>query len=637
MASSHGNTNSEAAKVMEQIITEFYAKSLHIILESRTPYMSSRNFSGERTLSSPSSSSSSSSSVRPRDKWFNLALKECPAALENLDLFCSQGHFEPVVVDVIMVQRPLDCDLVKCSPKRDLTRNSSLKERYPYCWNYEQDEFGCDAKSEKIIERWVVQYENRKIRDTNSGSRRSSNNNLSTLYKKSMLLLRSLYVTVRLLPAYKVYRDLISSGQIWPFAITHRVSSFAENFTCREEAEMQRFGFTPVDTAGGRLCLSVLYCLSLSDVSSEPSTPMSSQLIPDYVGSPLTDPLKRFPSLPVTGTVAHAHPSSSPFSRRHSWSFDHYRASPPSVSFSPSPTYSEPHTLISNPGTRRFQPKTLPPHPPETSHVHKKDSTFDEYCPSPAVSPSQSSAAPSLPIFIPGSHPSKPLLQSESAPVSEPAAKLANFPAYSNKLNFPVRGTGSGSFKSCKTTGFSQPGTAVEKLFSFGKDEARQYSGVKSSSSSRSFPDDFDDTEFPCPFDVDDDDVTDPGSRPESFDKHVPLCEPHEFEGLFTIKKSQDAAVGALVQMLRKAPPLRQDHSNSVNLSQAGRPEIWSNCSQEPNRSSEGQASVQRAGSSSIVSSGLISSKTTADALRELQGYRDMKNSLIGKGSKPHI
>lgn len=51
------------------------------------------------------------------------------------------------------------------------------------------------------------------------------------------------------------------------------------------------------------------------------------------------------------------------------------------------------------------------------------------------------------------------------------------------------------------------------QLFSFGKDEARQHSGVKSSSSSRSFPDDFDDTEFPCPFDVDDDDVTDPGSR----------------------------------------------------------------------------------------------------------------------------
>lgn len=51
----------------------------------------------------------------------------------------------------------------------------------------------------------------------------------------------------------------------------------------------------------------------------------------------------------------------------------------------------------------------------------------------------------------------------------------------------------------------------------------RQYSGLKISSSSspqislsrsstRSFPDDFDDFEYPCPFDYDDD-ITDPGSR----------------------------------------------------------------------------------------------------------------------------
>ncbi|KAM2668284.1 hypothetical protein EV2_019891 [Malus domestica] len=347
MTSSHGNSHSEA---LEQIITEFYAKSLHIILEFRTPYMSSRNFSGEQALASPSSSSSSSSSMRPRDKWFNLALRECPAARENLDL--CQCHFEPMVVDVIMVQRPLDCGQVKCSPKRDLARNLSLKERYPCCWNYEQDEFGCDAKSENIIERWVLQYESRKIRDINSRRRRSSNNNLSAVYKKSMLLLRSLHVTVRL--------------------------------TCVQSLSRHQFVWS-----NSAICYHL-------------------------------------------------------------------------------------------PGACCFQPTALPLYPPETSHVHKKDTSYDEYCPSPAISPSQSSASRSLPIFIPGSRPSKPHLQSESALASEPAAKLADFPAFSNKLNFTLRGTGSGSFKSDKTTGFNQHGTAVEKLFYFGKDEARQYSGGES-------------------------------------------------------------------------------------------------------------------------------------------------------------
>lgn len=62
------------------------------------------------------------------------------------------------------------------------------------------------------------------------------------------------------------------------------------------------------------------------------------------------------------------------------------------------------------------------------------------------------------------------------------------------------------------------------QMCSLKKDESQKYSGVKmvpnsspqisfSRSSSRSYQDDFDDTDFICPFDVDDDDTTDPGSR----------------------------------------------------------------------------------------------------------------------------
>ncbi|EEF40162.1 conserved hypothetical protein [Ricinus communis] len=294
---------------MEQIITEFFAKSLHIILESRSSYMSSRNFSGEQVVSSPSSSSSSSSGVRPRDKWFNLALRECPAALENLDIW-RQSNLEPMIVDVILVERPLDWDPLNTSPRKDFGRN----------WNFDQEELGCEVKSGKIIERWILQYESRRSKDSGSGSRRSGNT-LHVLYRKSVLLLRSLYLTVRLLPAYKIFRDLNSSGLIRSSTLTHRVSSFVDPFSRKEEAEMQRFSFTPVETSCGRLCLSVLYHSSLSDLTSESSTPVSPQFIPDYVGSPLADPVKRFPSLPVS----HGSPSSLPFLRRHSWSFDHYK------------------------------------------------------------------------------------------------------------------------------------------------------------------------------------------------------------------------------------------------------------------------------------------------------------------------
>lgn len=266
MSSLHNkSSNSEGAKA-EQIIFEFFAKSLHIILESRTPFMSSRNFSGEQMMCSPSSSSSSSSSVRPRDKWFNLALRECPAALENFDIG-RRSSPEPLVVDVVLVARPLVRDDLMNLSGRELIRNFSGKE-YHSGWNSDQDESGCESKNEQIIERWVVQYDNRKIREsaTSTSSRRSSSNKLQVMYKKATLLLRSLFVMVRLLPAYKIFRELNSSGQICKFKLVPRVPSIVEPFTRREEAEMQKFSFTPVETICGRLCLSVLY-RSHSDVS----------------------------------------------------------------------------------------------------------------------------------------------------------------------------------------------------------------------------------------------------------------------------------------------------------------------------------------------------------------------------------
>lgn len=458
MASYHGNTQTEPAK-MEQIITEFFAKSLHIVLESRCPYVSSRHYSGEQNISSPSSSSSSSASVRPRDKWFNLALRDCPAALENID-FWRQSNLEPMVVDVILVQKPLNWDPVSCSPRRGFVRNLSAKERYPYFWNSELDELGCEAKNEKIIERWVVHYESRKSgRETGSGNKRLSCNSSHIVYKKSILLLRSLYLTVRLLPAYKLFRDLNSSGQIGMYNLTHRVSSFVEPFTRKEESDMQRFVFTPVDTSCGRLCISVLYRSSLSDASSETSTPMSPQFIPDYVGSPMADPLKRLPSLPAPQYS----PSSSPFGRRHSWSYDQNRASPPSAFPSPSPTYSESHALISKVSSHRLPPTSVPRHLHEAPQFHTKQTSIDDW-PSPTFSPSPS---PSPPTYITGTHISKVLLRSESAPVSIPTSKLADTPLLLNKENLPpsppLKATRAVT-RMDRSSSLAQTGAAVDKV-----------------------------------------------------------------------------------------------------------------------------------------------------------------------------
>lgn len=538
---------------------------------------------------------------------------------------------DPIVVDVVLVQRD---QTLSFSPRRVLPRSSSLKERYPFCWNtmMDREELGVGVESERVVERWVVQYESRKpTRDSNSGSRRSSNTSLHALYKKSTLLLRSLYATVRLLPAYKIFRELNSNGKICAFTLAHRVSTFVEPFTSKEEAKMLKFGFTPVDTSSGRLCLSVMYCPSVSDVSSEPSTPMSPQVITDYVGSPMADPLRRYPSLPVARVPLPGTPSSLPSSRRHSWSYDHCRASSPSNNCSPSPTYSESNTSVSLASFHCYPPNSLPPHPSGMSLLHKKNTNFDDYNPSPSFSPSPS---PSPPIYNLGSLASKALLRSESAPVCIPNTKDSDSPGYTDRRNLPPSSPRRGLRNVIQTC------TTTEKLFSLGKDESQKYSGAKivanslpqisfSRSSSRSYQDDFDDTDFTCPFDVDDDDITDPGSRAESFD-HGQIAEVLEAGKFLPIRKSQDAAVGALVHMLKKAAPLHQDFSTSEHLSPGTRPETLSNNSiQEPNQVVDGlnQASIMST----------MNRKTTADALEEFYSYREMKNLLLMRGSKQQI
>ncbi|KAF8103641.1 hypothetical protein N665_0186s0010 [Sinapis alba] len=601
----NSSSNSEGAKA-EQIIFEFFAKSLHIILESRTPFMSSRNFSGDQMICSPSSSSSSSSSVRPRDKWFNLALRECPAALESFDIG-RRSTLEPLVVDVVLVANQMN------SPgKRELIRNFSGKE-----YHSDQDELGCEGKNEQIIERWVVQYDNKKVKEPVTGSSRrsrSSNNKLQVMYKKATLLLRSLFSMVRLLPAYKIFRELNSSGRIFKFKLVPKVPTIIEPFTRREEAEMHKFAFTPIDTICGRLSMSVLY-RSLSDVSCQHSAPVSPTFITDYVGSPLADPLKRFPSLPLS----YGSPPLMSFQRRHSWSFDRYKASsPPSVSCSPSPTHSDSQALVANPCSLR----RLPPHPSDIPSGRRKESYAEEYLQdfSPPCSPSATTQAV----------PRRSITRTESAPLRIPAPTLV---APSSHLKLSRHA----SLKPVRNTGPVESVAALEKLHIYGREDFRRNSGVKlssnssprisfSRSSSRSFPDDFDDTDFPCPFDVEYDEITDPSSsRPSSLDQRGDIHEPPPLElssGSYP-KKSQDAAVGALVNMLKKAPPLRQDVSESAI------PELcWTNNKNKPGRGEE-------IATASMTASGIaLAAKTTADALEELRSYKEMKNVLLSQSTK---
>lgn len=73
-------------------------------------------------------------------------------------------------------------------------------------------------------------------------------------------------------------------------------------------------------------------------------------------------------------------------------------------------------------------------------------------------------------------------------------------------------------------------------------------------------------------------------------------------------RKSQDAAVGVLVHMLRTAPPLRQDSS----------------CYSSPSLKTEFEEGVATA-------SGFFLPRKAADALEELKSYREMRDLLLSR------
>ncbi|KAI3808740.1 hypothetical protein L1987_24700 [Smallanthus sonchifolius] len=554
----------------DQIVSQFLLKTLHIVLESRVPYIRPNGRRGNLSLGSQ---------VRKSDKWFNLALGERPTALDSLN-FWHRNLMEPMIIDIILVQE-----------MPGLGQNGS----------------GYGALVETVIERWVVQYEYSRA----SQSHQSSESYKKT-YKKSIILLRSLYTMMRLLPAYRAYRKLSSKGKACGFDIVYKVSSFSAPVTRSEEQVMKPYSFIPVEAQHGRLSVSVKYRESLSDFNLETSASLPPEIITDYVGSPATDPFRAFPDHKVaTSFPVREIP---PPQRPHSWSSGGpfmYNQSPPAHHSS-----SGRYDLSSSPTSYDVYGQRTQNYRPPTHH------SFDD---SPPFSPSPPTYLSS------GGNYMQSRLRSETAPVSIPNP-LITTPRYlspnlsdPNRHSLPPMSPRStryevsshespsvirslkksemsriGDLSSASGSGSANHYSPSHKISRDNKDDSGRFSGLLSSSgsprigfsrsSSRlSLQDELDDIDFSCPFIVDDVDTCDSPVSQSGI-------------GVKQGKKSQDAAVGALVRMLRTAPPLRQDSSC---------------CSDHV----ESQSNT----------SGLFMSRKTSDALEELKAYTGIKHLILSK------
>ncbi|KAJ6887639.1 hypothetical protein NC652_028793 [Populus alba x Populus x berolinensis] len=604
----HGNSHPDSGK-LEQIISQFLLKSLHIILDSRIPSLHPHDRSREL---------SSTSRVKKSDKWFNLVLGDRPAALDNLN-FWHRNLTDPMIIDVLLVRQPS-------------TPSTSMDNLY------------AGTSVETVIERWVVQYESLRVMPPQTGENSAS---YKKTYKKSIILLRSLYSHMRLLPAYRVFRQLSSSSQTYNFHIIYKVSSFCEPFSRADEEAMKELSFVPVEALPGRLCVSVTYRSTLSDFKLEPVTTMTPKIIMDYVGSPTTDPLRSLPSSEkgvgatsflLRGMQPHV---SSPFPRPHSWTSGFHRAahmvnqpvggSPPAYRTSRMPCdFPSPSNDMYGHRVQNYRPST-----PQKANYH------DEYQLSP---PFSSSMFPSTPTHFYTGSPVLARDTSETAPVTIPlpisGGRSSRYlsPNFSDSSRHSLPPLSPRSTRHDSSSQESPSGIrSIKKLEAIriaelnsgnvnhysgqklkdSKDDSGRFSGLLSSSgsprvgfsrsSSRlSFQDDLDDDDdFSCPFDVDDVDTSDSHASQNLYGKKNLESSSHAAS---IGKKSQDAAVGILVHMLRTAPPLRQD------------PSCYSSHSLRTNVE-EGMSTA----------SGFFLPRKTADALEELRSYREMKDLLLSK------
>ncbi|XP_022844558.1 autophagy-related protein 13a-like [Olea europaea var. sylvestris] len=583
---------------LEQILNQFFLKSLHMILDSRVPAIRLSSHYGE---------------VKRSDKWFNLVLGDRPSAMDNLS-FWNRSFMPPMVIDIILVQE---------LPTSSSEHNSSIA-------------LGSEMVKETAIERWIVQHEHQK-----AVAHPISEASYKKTYKKSILLLRSVFSMLRLLPAYKAFRKRFSS-QNCDFDISYKVCTYAVPFPGEEDKLMKRHNFVPIDTQQGPLSISLMYRKNLSDFNLDAFLSFPSEIITDYVGSPLTEPIRPFPatlsekdfcatSFPVKGSQP---TSSSAFQRRHSWTNgihgdvssqknSHLYQSPYEFSSSPTPTDLYSHR-IQNQRLSAYQKAEL-----------------DDLL-SPPFSPSPS---PSPPTYLSSGNPVHSRMRSETSPMSIPYPMMGRSPRHLSPnmsdpnrhslpppsprsiKNDPSSQESSSGIRSMRKSDSLRVGEPSPGLRNFGprvsrdsKEDSGRFSGPSSSSSPRvgfsrsssrlSFQDEFGDGDFTYPFIVDD---IDPPDFQASQNLDGKNKSEDSSQASFTAKRSQDAAVGVLVHMLRAAPPLCSN--SSCYISQSSKPEV-----------------VREVG----VASEFFKPRNTTDALEELKAYKEMKDLILSKSTEKY-
>ncbi|KAK7204652.1 autophagy-related protein 13-domain-containing protein [Myxozyma melibiosi] len=194
---SAGSDPSSSTTKLNQVVQNLFAKAANIVIQSRVPlppvYLRD-------------------STTKKTNKWFNLELDGSDAFRDELrvwrsvDLLADNSY---AAVPPLVIETVLDT--------KDLTPSQILVilDQEGKCWNVDSS---CSSRSdvrrrEIVLERWKIELDPRVV----------GSDDLPVIYKRAIVLFRSLYTYVRLLPAWRLRRK-IGKSKLHPTAL---------NLSCR--------------------------------------------------------------------------------------------------------------------------------------------------------------------------------------------------------------------------------------------------------------------------------------------------------------------------------------------------------------------------------------------------------------------
>ncbi|KAF7551063.1 hypothetical protein G7Z17_g5274 [Cylindrodendrum hubeiense] len=176
----------ESVKKLDQIIQNFYAKTAALVLDSRIKVKPSRNVNGGRRA----------------NKWFQIETDEIDDFREELKIWKNCGSLDnrppPMVIEVY-----LDASQLKESQSLVIVDENGKRwdvmEQLNSSGSSTDSPPGSSRRNpDVILERWRVD-----LKPTGAMPTDDFGPTLPTIYKKAIVFFRSLFITTRLLPAWK--------------------------------------------------------------------------------------------------------------------------------------------------------------------------------------------------------------------------------------------------------------------------------------------------------------------------------------------------------------------------------------------------------------------------------------------------